>query len=51
MTRNSVIGQVKALSMIIAMQNFSPACPGMPWSVPWKPDLAPGSAAEVPPDL
>jgi hypothetical protein len=46
MTRNSVIGQVKAL----AMQYFCPACPGMPWSVPWKPDLAPGSAAEVPPD-
>jgi hypothetical protein len=38
MTRNSITGQVKALSMIIAMQNFipaCPACPGMPRSLPW----------------
>jgi hypothetical protein len=31
MTRNSITGQVKALSMIIAMENFIPACPGVPW--------------------
>jgi hypothetical protein len=30
-TRGSVTGQVKALSMIIAMQNFIPARPGLPW--------------------
>ena len=57
MTRGSVTGQVKALSMIIAIEGLipdprarssqkmsasptavpdpPPACPGMPWSVPW----------------
>jgi hypothetical protein len=98
MTRGSITGQVKALSMIIAMQNFIPdrhavsekksptapahpqiyeaawlrkqrattmeplsspapqedspgvpACPGEPWGVPGKPDLAPASAEEAPP--
>jgi hypothetical protein len=90
MTRGSITGQVKALSMIIAMQNFipdpravasekksvpaptqpqisaaacppspataqqdgpaHPACPGEPWSAPWKPKHAPVSAGEAPPD-
>ena len=101
MTRGSITGQVKALSMIVAMQNFipyrratssdqksvpatnhrgsgaegpavplnpqpsptpdhqeaqqqdgsaRPASPGMPWSVPRKPEAAPGSAAVAPPD-
>jgi hypothetical protein len=108
MTRGSITGQVKALSMIVAMQNFIPdrravslekkshpapapqihasaclsrpaverreqqsttidppprqspgqeedapgvpACPGVPRSVPWKPEFAPASAGEVPPD-
>jgi hypothetical protein len=27
-----------------------PAGPGVPWSVPWKPKHAPGSAREAPPD-
>src|SRR5271156_4755464 len=70
MTRGSITGQVKALSMIVAMQNFipdrralssqkksapapagppGPAGPGVPWSVPWKPKHAPGSAGEAPP--
>jgi hypothetical protein len=31
MTRGSITGQVKALSIIVAMQNFIPACPGLPW--------------------
>jgi hypothetical protein len=43
MTRNSITGQVKAIAMIVAMQNFIPdrrvssgkksvpACPGLPW--------------------
>jgi hypothetical protein len=30
-TRGSITGQVKAISMIIAMENFIPACPGLPW--------------------
>jgi hypothetical protein len=81
MTRGSITGQVKALSMIVAMQNFIPdrpavsekksppapirpqiyaaawrnqeqdssavpACPG----VPWKPEFAPNSAKEAPPN-
>ncbi len=90
MTRGSITGQVKALSMIVAMQNFipdrraissaawrapqqatnidpqpapapdqqenepaspaRPACPGLPWSVPWESKLAPGSAGEASPD-
>jgi hypothetical protein len=106
MTRGSITGQVKALSIIVAMQNFIPACPGLPWDrlavsaekksapapihpqiyasasrapqqattidpqpspaqqedsparparpgMPWsvpEPELAPGSAAEAPPD-
>ena len=108
MTRGSITGQVKALSMIVAMQNFipdrraisaekksapppvhaeiypaawrrqqaaaidpqpspashqqedqeedslgvaaSPASPGVPRSVPWKPQFAPSSAGEAPPD-
>ena len=91
MTRGSITGQVKALSMIVAMQNFipdrpaeeksppapyaaacpprpsrpavelnqeegspvTPACPaspGVPRSVPWKPEFAPSSAAEAPPN-
>jgi hypothetical protein len=105
MTRGSVTGQVKALSMIVAMQNFIPdrhaispekksapapphpqiytaewlrrqqattiepqptpapaeeedapavpACPasrGVPRSVPWEPEFAPGSVGEAPPD-
>jgi hypothetical protein len=108
MTRGSITGQVKALSMIVAMQNFipdrraisaekksapppvhaeiypaawrrqqaaaidpqpspashqqedqeedslgvaaSPASPGVPRSVPWKPQVAPSSAGEAPPD-
>jgi hypothetical protein len=104
-TRGSITGQVKALSMIVAMENFipdrratssekksapatnkpeiyasawlrkqqaatidqqpspvpaqqedgpdtpaSPACPGEPWSTPWEPEPAPGSAAEAPQD-
>jgi hypothetical protein len=82
MTRGSITGQVKALSMIVAMQNFipdrpavssekkspaapihhqiyqaawlnkekdSPAVPACP-GVPWKPDFAPSSAAEAPPN-
>jgi hypothetical protein len=49
MTRNSVTGQVKALSMIIAMQNFIPAYPGLPWdrravSAEQKPAPAPVNA-------
>jgi hypothetical protein len=58
MTRGSITGQVKAISMIVAMQNFIPdrraassekksARPGVPWGVPEPP---PGSAAEAPPD-
>jgi hypothetical protein len=106
MTRGSITGQVKALSMIVAMQNFipdrraisaekksapppvhaeiypaawrpqqaadpqpspashqqedqeedslgvaaSPASPGVPRSVPWKPEFTPSSAGEAPPD-
>jgi hypothetical protein len=105
MTRGSITGQVKALSMIVAMQNFIPdrraisaekksapppvhaeiypaawrrqqaaaidpqpspashqqedqeedslgvaASPGVPWSVPRKPQFAPSSAGEAPPD-
>jgi hypothetical protein len=102
MTRNSVTGQVKALSMIVAMQNFIPdrranssekksapapaeiyasawrrqqattidppspapaqqedqeedspawpASPGVPRSVPSKPEFAPGSTGEARPD-
>jgi hypothetical protein len=103
MTRSSITGQVKAISMIVAMQNYipdrravssekksapapvnaqiyqaewlrkqqaatvdpqptpaeekagqgvpaCPACPGVPRSMPWKPELAPASAPEAPPD-
>jgi hypothetical protein len=103
MTRGSITGQVKAISMIVAMLNFIPdrralssekksapaqaqaqiyasawrrqattidpqpapapaqqedsppvpACParpGVPWSVPWKPEPAPGSVPEPPPN-
>ena len=89
MTRGSITGQVKALSMIVAMQNFipdrprrllgeeippcahppanlcrclpapacrgrnqeedSPAVPACP-GVPWKPEFAPSSAGEAPPN-
>jgi len=82
MTRGSISGQVKALSMIVAMQNFipdrlavssekksppapihpqiyaaawrnqqedSPAVPACP-GVPWKPEFAPSSAEEAPPN-
>jgi hypothetical protein len=83
MTRGSITGQVKALSMIVAMQNFipdrpavssekksspapihppqiyaaawrdqeedSPAVPACP-GVPWKPEFAPNSAGEAPPN-
>ena len=31
MTRGSITGQVKALSMIVAMQNFIPTVPPFPW--------------------
>ena len=81
-TRGSITGQVKALSMIVAMQNFipdspttssekksppapippqiyaaawrnqeedSPAVPACP-GVPWKPESAPRSPAEAPPN-
>jgi hypothetical protein len=79
MTRGSITGQVKALSMIVAMQNLipdrpagssekkSPPAPIRPqiyaaaWrnqeddsparpGVPWKPEFAPSSAAEAPPN-
>ena len=96
MTRGSITGQVKALSMIVAMQNLipdrpakssekksspapipsqiyaaawpprhavglnpeedssavpaCPASPGVPWSVPWKPEFVPSSAREAPPN-
>jgi hypothetical protein len=90
MTRGSITGQVKALSMIVAMQNLVPdrpttssekksppapihpppiyaaACPPRPAvgrdqkedspavpacpGVPWKPESAPSSAAEAPPN-
>jgi hypothetical protein len=78
MTRNSVSGQVKALSMIVAMQNFIPdrlavssekkpapaqsqiypavgparqqATTGDPQPSPSPGKLAPGSAAEAPPN-
>ena len=78
MTRGSITGQVKALSMIVAMQNFipdrstvdrlatssekksprppiqpqpdhspaGPASPGVPRSVPWKPNLTPASVGD-----
>jgi hypothetical protein len=59
MTRGSITGQVKALAMIVAIENFIPnrlafssekksasvpACPG----VPWKPKLAPVPVADSP---
>ena len=60
MTRGSITGQVKALEMIVAMQNFIPgrravssenksvpaypAGPGEPWGVPWS------SVGEAPPN-
>jgi hypothetical protein len=60
MTRSSVTGQVKALSMIIAMQNFIPdrhAVSSEKKSAPAHPQIAPGSpapasrgAAEAPPN-
>jgi hypothetical protein len=89
MTRGSITGQVKALSMIVTMQNFIPdrptvssetksppapirpqiyaaACPPRPAvgrdqeknsptvpacpGVPWKPEFAPASAGETPPN-
>jgi hypothetical protein len=60
MTRGSITGQVKALSMIIAMQNFIPdrhAVSSEKKSAPAHPQIAPGSpapasrgAAEAPPN-
>src|ERR1700677_2657119 len=60
MTRGSIHGQVKALSMIIAMQNFIPdrhAVSSQKKSAPAHPQIAPGSpapasrwAAEAPPN-
>jgi hypothetical protein len=64
MTRGSITGQVKAISMIVAMQNFIPdpralsaekksaPAPAQQEDSLWvpEPELATGSAAEAPPD-
>ncbi len=57
MTRNSITGQVKALSMIVAIQNLIPNRHAVSSEKKSAPQIAPGSpapgsrgAAEVPPD-
>ncbi len=60
MTRGSITGQVKAISMIVAMQNFIPdrralssekkSTPAQQENGPAVPKLAPGFATEAPPN-
>ncbi len=49
MTRNSITGQVKAISMIVAMQNFIPDRRAEKKSAP-APEFAPRSATDAPPN-